>query len=303
MKFAQNVQRISLLCAFLFMVSIEGFNPSGPQRAFLTRHQNHERQSVALTKPTRRAASLQAMSPHMEPAVLSPWESWCVIHMEKWYRKSLSIKCPFFRRRAADALDSLDMIMRFLVIRHKSIKLLGPPPAWRCQDMACKKAKGLSIEETAAIIKQDWREDTHKGYYITGKLNTTIYRDDCFFDGPDPDMPVKGLRKYLNAASQLFDQRHSRTELLAFDIQGDLIVAQWKMHGILMLPWRPVLPEWTGTTTYHRDEDGMIFKHEETWDLSVTQAFLQTFWPQMAKRIWGKHAKEEVEEEEGCIVS
>ena len=60
----------------------------------------------------------------------------------------------------------------------------------------------------------------HKGYYITGKLNTTIYRDDCWFDGPDPDMPVRGVRKYLNAASQLFDVSASTAELLSLEI-GD----------------------------------------------------------------------------------
>jgi hypothetical protein len=110
-------------------------------------------------------------------------EAWCVSRMETWYRKSMAIKCPFFRRRASDILDAVDMVMRFVVIRHKSLDLLGPPPAWGCQGKQCIKAYGLSIEETAAIIRKDWREDTKKSYYITGKLNTTIYRDDCFFDG------------------------------------------------------------------------------------------------------------------------
>jgi hypothetical protein len=220
--------------------------------------------------------------------------------MEKWYRKSLAIKCPFFRRRASDILDTVDMVMRFVVIRHKSLDLLGPPPAWRCAGNHCDKAIGLSLQETADIIRKDWREDTKKGYYITGRLNTTIYRDDCFFDGPDPDMPVKGLRKYLNAASQLFDQRKSFSELLSLEVQGDVIVADWKMSGVLMLPWHPLLPEWTGRTTYHLDDLGLVWKHEETWDMSVTQAFLRTLWPQLAEQIW---SSEKVSEEDECVFS
>ena len=53
-----------------------------------------------------------------------------------------------------------------------------------------------------------------KGYYITGRLYKFIYRDDCLFDGPDPDMPVRGLAKYTGIASQLFEYRSSRADLL-----------------------------------------------------------------------------------------
>ena len=34
---------------------------------------------------------------------------------------SSSIKCPFWRRRVADTIDNVAMIMRFLVVRHKSL--------------------------------------------------------------------------------------------------------------------------------------------------------------------------------------
>jgi hypothetical protein len=112
-------------------------------------------------------------------------------------------------------------------------------------------------------------------------------------------MPVKGLRKYLNAASQLFDQKKSFTKLLSLEIQGDVIVADWKMSGVLMLPWHPSIPEWTGRTTYYRDANGLIYKHDETWDMSVPQAFLRTFWPQLAETIW---STEEEPEEDECLV-
>lgn len=219
---------------------------------------------------------------------LSSFEMWCVIQLERWYLKALTIKCPFFRRRASDFLDAADMIVRFLVIRHKSLDIMGPPPGWRCAGDTCPKRLGLSTVEVASIIRQDWREDNNKGYYITGRLNTTIYRDDCEFDGPDPDMPVKGLRKYLNAASQLFDQGKSRAKLLSLDVVDGKIIARWEMKGVLRLPWKPVLPTWTGSTVYHRDEDGLIHRHEEEWDMSVFQAFMRTFLPRLARRIWHK---------------
>jgi hypothetical protein len=67
-----------------------------------------------------------------------------------------------------------------------------------------------------------------------------------------------------------------------------------------MLPWHPLLPEWTGRTTYHLDDLGLVWKHEETWDMSVTQAFLRTLWPQLAEQIW---SSEKVSEEDECVFS
>jgi hypothetical protein len=234
--------------------------------------------------------------------LLSPLESWAYTRLEASYSEALEIKCPFFRRRASDLLDGAEMILRFLLVRHKSLMAVPPPMGWRCTSEACLiKNIGITIQEAHQVIMDDWRQTTNKGYYITGRLNTTIYRDDCLFDGPDPDMPVKGLRKYLNAASQLFDQGKSRAQLLSLEIvksaadddnqrnpvdNNSVIVAKWRMTGVLRLPWKPKLPNWTGTTTYYFDEDGLIYKHQETWDMSVAQAFLRTLWPSLAARIW-----------------
>lgn len=224
---------------------------------------------------------------------LSPLEAWCVTHMDVWYNRSLSIKCPFLKRRTADLLDGLDMMMRFLVIRHKSLDLIGPPPGCRSIRMSQVKYRHTTVEERMDIIRQDWRPETNKGYYITGRLNTTIYRDDCFFDGPDPDMPVKGLRKYINAASHLFDHATSTAELLSLEADTTAIVARWRLQGVLHLPWHPKLPVWTGRTTYHFDEEGLVCHHEEEWDISVAQAFLETLLPNVASRIWTQQPEEE----------
>ena len=274
------------------------------------------------------------------------WEDWCIQQLQLRYNEALRIKCPFFRRRASDLLDGLDMILQFLLVRHKSISLLDftrttsttttttPPTTTSrlastitastagsssssssstitntnsnsnrntyiqhsstiAQSTETEKLYNLSIEEMLAIIIEDWKVTNHKGYYVTGKLSTCIYHDDTLFDGPDPDMPVKGLYKYINAASQLFDTKHTFCELLSIETQPEqvladtntnsnqiIIVAKWKMHGRLRLPWKPVVPEWTGTTRYYRHpHTGLIHQHIETWDISVLQAFVQTLFP------------------------
>lgn len=258
----------------------------------------------------------------------SPIEKWLTSHINVLYDRSLSMKCPFIRRRSTDLLEGIDTVIRFLIIRHKSLQTTLPPLI-RVSTNDAKKNKNLNLYELAETIRTDWKSPVttttatgttttknanlnmninapnihpsqlHKGYYITGKLNTTIYRDDCWFDGPDPDMPVKGLKKYLNAASQLFHTKTSTAELLSLQIYTDdddndndsTIVAQWKLQGVLHLPWRPQLPVLFGSTIYHFDKDFLIEKHEEFWDVSVLQAFMQTLWPEIANLIWGNEER------------
>jgi Uncharacterized conserved protein (DUF2358) len=210
---------------------------------------------------------------------LSPLEVWCLVRIEQWYGSALNHKCPFLRRRATDLVESMETMVRATAIRPTNIALVGPPVSCRGDERTgLRKSAGLPMEDLAAILRNDWREDTHKGYYITGRLTPEIYRDDCLFDGPDPDMPVKGLRKFLNAASQLFDAKESRCQLLSLEVQGNVIVARWIMNGTLRLPWRPKLPQVQGTTVYHFDENGLVQRHEETWDLTAIEAFLKTAW-------------------------
>jgi hypothetical protein len=217
--------------------------------------------------------------------VLSPFESWCLLHIEQLYDQALELKCPFFRRRASDVLDTTDALMRLFIIRNTS--LLGPPPSLRgIGGESGEKSLGLTKEELMEVIRKDWREENDKGYYVTGKLSASIYRDDCLFDGPDPDMPVKGLRKYLNAAAQLFDKRTTKSELLSLEIEGDVIKANWRFNGVMRLPWKPKMPEVIGSTIYHIDAAGLIYEHVETWDISAYQAFVRTFFPKLSERIW-----------------
>lgn len=227
---------------------------------------------------------------HMDPTPSSStskpitWTKRYRIHIEKAYRNALSLRCPFFRRRATDVLECTDSTIRHLL--GKKVVSLGPAIALRGIENGGDKLIGLSISELTEIIRIDWREENNKGYYVTGRLTANVYRDDCLFDGPDPDMPVRGIRKYMNAASQLFEHKTSTSELLSLQIHEGTAVAKWRFNGTMRLPWKPKLPEVTGTTTYHIDSSGLIYKHIETWDISAFQAFVKTFLPKLSQKVW-----------------
>mmetsp|Transcript_166 Transcript_166/g.222 ORF Transcript_166/g.222 Transcript_166/m.222 type:complete len:371 (+) Transcript_166:3-1115(+) len=259
-------------------------------------------------------------------------------NLDNLYDRSSTIKCPFFRRRAADLIDNAAMVAQFLLIRHKSLPGISdlfldndptedssPSPVdellsasvsetimnafsapgckplgrhiKRHPDGTARKTRGLPLSDIAQRIRADWTGGTAgegKGYYITGKLDSTIYRDDCLFTGPDPDMPVRGLRKYLSAAAHLFDPRQSDATLLSMEFHENggekgygMVEVNWRLGGVIQLPWHPTVEPWTGTTFYHLDEEGLIYLHEEGWDISVWRAFICTLFPEAKNwRIW-----------------
>ena len=210
------------------------------------------------------------------------------VHLDAMYSKSLKIKCPFFRRRATDSVDGLASVVQFVLARHKSLPIPVLPSGQLIISNSAVKLSGLSVSHVANILEKDWKckanvgDLTHgKGYYITGKLTREIYQDYCFFDGPDPDMPVTGLKKYISSTSQLFDHKHSRADLISMVTSDEekTITIKWRLEGILNLPWHPKLKPWTGQTTYFIDNDGLIDRHIESWDISVVDAFVSVLLP------------------------
>lgn len=237
---------------------------------------------VAAFYPPSSVRTLPDLSRHsnlIESTIVVPIVANFVPWQDVMYDKALHLKCPFLRRRAIDAVEFWHGLMRTLLDPKEMY--LGVCPSLLCHGRSCTKRFGLSLEDLLTAIRADWKEGSNLGYYVTGKLSTDIYRDDCLFDGPDPDMPVVGLRKYIFAASQLFDQKQSWSKLSSIEIDrdGSCVVAHWQFRGILRLPWKPVLPVVSGSTTYYVDACGLINKHVETWDLSVQEAFLKTFLP------------------------
>mmetsp|Transcript_26728 Transcript_26728/g.40977 ORF Transcript_26728/g.40977 Transcript_26728/m.40977 type:complete len:219 (-) Transcript_26728:240-896(-) len=144
------------------------------------------------------------------------------------------------------------------------------------------KLKGATVEQVAALLYKDWApHNKHKGYFITGKLNATLYKDDCVFDGPDPDMPVQGIQKFASATSQIFDARVSTAKLTEFVIKSPThIEAKWRLKGTLRLPWHPELPTIDGTTTYYLDPESMLVQlHYDTWSMGALEMYVRMLFP------------------------
>lgn len=257
--------------------------------------------TTAKQYPTKCEAKLPVITSVLPLSVtqqLSPLENWCLTRLDNWYRQSQSLKCPFMRRRSGDILDALETMTKHLVVRKGCWPLMEPPQAHRPAGTNKKtnviKYKELSPDEIHKHILKDWKPETDgKGYYITGKLTTQLYQDDCLFLGPDPDLPIHGLRKYVGVASHLFDYDTSSATLHSLEMVQDdqnntekKFVAKWTMSGILRLPWRPALPTFSGETIYHIDKEGLICCHEESWDCSALRAFCYTLLPQFSNIIW-----------------
>ncbi|KAL7538105.1 hypothetical protein ACHAWF_005995 [Thalassiosira exigua] len=324
----------ALLLAFAgwrYVTSVNGFAPHCSDCRRGTSQKSPS--ALAAASPLETIPSVNALDATSSP-VAAALDFFA--NLDRLYERSNAIKCPFFRRRAADLIDGAAMMAQFLLIRHKSLPGIsdlfldsvtapssssvddiptfvmdvfsapGCKPRGRhikCHpDGTAQKTRKLPIEDIAQRINRDWTEGVagkDKGYYITGKLDSTIYRDNCFFTGPDPDMPVRGLRKYLSAASHLFDPRESNAQLLSirfFESGGEgghgMIEVKWRLGGVIMLPWHPIVEPWTGTTYYHLDEEKLIYLHEESWDISVWRAFIVTLYPQAKSwKIWDAERK------------
>lgn len=145
------------------------------------------------------------------------------------------------------------------------------------------------MAELQAILHDDL---VQRQYYVTGRLTTSIYADRCFFDGPDPDMPVRDVQRYSDALRGLFDPSSSRIELIELRQDGERrFVADWRLEGALQLPWRPAIKPFTGSTLYELNEDGLVISHTETWDISALDAFVSVIYPS-----WGAPAAASVHE-------
>lgn len=141
------------------------------------------------------------------------------------------------------------------------------------------KRTGLGVAELARIVESDF---VKRQYYVTGRLSEDIYREDCVFDGPDPDVPVRGLAKYCDATKGLFFRPASKVELLEIGVvDARCVKAWWRLEGKLNLPWKPKIKAYTGSTTYFFDEEGLVERHEETWAISASDAFTSTLFPNL----------------------
>lgn len=124
---------------------------------------------------------------------------------ESAVEKSREVKCPFFRRRFGDVAEAVLAVAEFIAARHKSILdrpwlpgFDGPGDEalpWVSSSSSSdlqSKTTNLPVEAVMELVRDDF---TDGQYYVSGYLNPSIYSDSCFFDGPDPDMPVRSLER------------------------------------------------------------------------------------------------------------
>jgi len=62
-------------------------------------------------------------------------------------------------------------------------------------------------------------------------------------------------------------------------VDDHTIDIRWRFDAGTNLPGHPRLKPYTGNTTYIINSDGLVRKQTETWDISVIDAFVSTFFP------------------------
>lgn len=201
--------------------------------------------------------------------------------LEVAHARALSVPCPFWRRRFTDGVEALQQVVSFVWSRHKSLPLGLARPS-----NAPAKRDGLTLAELASVLETDFGV---RRAYVTGRLTRAVYAEDCFFDGPDPDMPVRGVRKYCLAVSGLFDAPSSACTLAGaplVDEAAGAIICHWRLSGRLHLPWRPAFKPYLGYTTYTVDPaTGLISTAVEAWSVHPAAAFLSVLAPALVRMV------------------
>ena len=70
-----------------------------------------------------------------------------------------------------------------------------------------------------------------------------------------------------------------RPVLVGFVQDDNHLFAKWRIQGYLKFPWHPYVAPYTGTTLYTVGDDGLIYRHEETWSISALDAARATITP------------------------
>ena len=157
---------------------------------------------------------------------------------------------------------------------------LGPAFDWTLlwqgdiEDSSPKRT-GLTVSQVSEILTRDLSE---KQYILTGNLSPEIFRDDCTF--VDPNNAVKGLSKYRQALSFLFDPEQSEVHAVRGTISASgKLEVNYIASGVLKLPWRPKIAPWSGHITYQLDADGLVSSQIDVWNITRLDAIRQTFSP------------------------
>ena len=142
----------------------------------------------------------------------------------------------------------------------------------------------LSLSELASRLAEDLTVGHTKkgGYFISGDLDESIYRDDCVF--VDPTNRVTNLSQYRNALRILFDPTESQVKLvkpIEVNEETRTIEATIRSRGVLQLPWRPYITAYESNIVYTIDENGLISEQSQTWSKAASKALQESFTPSL----------------------
>lgn len=153
--------------------------------------------------------------------------------------------------------------------RRSSSSLTGKELNVSLEDLSSRLAVDLSSGHTG-----------QGGYFISGDLDESIFRDDCVF--VDPTNRVSSLTQYRNALRILFDPSESQVQLvkpMSVNHEENTIEATIRSRGVLQLPWRPYITAYESRIIYSVDENGLILEQSQTWSKSASRALQETFTP------------------------
>ncbi|XP_048136742.1 uncharacterized protein LOC115734382 isoform X1 [Rhodamnia argentea] len=156
-----------------------------------------------------------------------------------------------------------------------------------------------SVDDVVMILTADYE----KAYFVTGTFTSflllcmltvnkqnhlrvftsAIYAEDCIFEDPTIRFRGKGLyERNLKLLVPFFDH----PSIILHNIQkGDdetYILARWKLRTYLKLPWRPLISI-DGKTVYELDDNFVIVRHAESWNVSALEAIGQIFTPSFGR--------------------
>lgn len=144
------------------------------------------------------------------------------------------------------------------------------------------KTLNLTLQELASRLADELTvgHTGQGGYFISGDLDESIFRDDCLF--VDPTNRVTSLSQYRNALRILFDPAKSRVELvkpIQVKEEEHTIEATIRSRGFLQLPWRPYITAYESSIVYTVDENGLISEQSQTWSKAASKALRESFTP------------------------
>jgi hypothetical protein len=117
-------------------------------------------------------------------------------------------------------------------------------------------------------------------------ISYDIYTEDICFT--DPINTFHGKLSYrivywsLRFHAQLFFTKIALDLHDVSQTEQDKIEANWTVCGSLRLPWETHI-FFNGNSTYYLNEQGLIYKHVDTWDRQPTEV-LKQFLPEAIKR-------------------